>query len=55
MTSAAATTNMSVSNNLAIQIEQLRKEAEDAKKALNYELAFVLIDQADSLEKQLNE
>ena len=47
MTSAAATTK-----NLSEQIEQLRREAEEAKKVLNYELAFVLIDQADSLEKQ---
>jgi ribosomal protein L18E len=48
MTSTAATTNV----NLSEQIEQLRKEAEEAKKAFNYELAFVLIDQADSLEKR---
>ena len=37
---------------LSVQIEQLRREADEAKKALNYELAFVLIDKADTLERQ---
>ena len=47
MTSTGATTI-----NLSEQIKNLRKEAETAKKAFNYELAFMLIDQADSLERQ---
>ena len=47
MTSAAAT------KSLSMQIEQLRKEAEEAKKELNFEMAFVLFDQADSLERPL--
>ena len=51
MTSAAATTQTTSS----VQIETLKKEAEEAKKQLNYELAFVLMDQADSLEKQEQE
>lgn len=50
MTSAAAT-----KISLSVQIEQLRKEVEVAKKELNYELAFVLIDQADALENQIPE
>ena len=48
MLSAAATLKTS----LSVQIDQLRKEAEEAKKQFNYELAFVLIDQADALETQ---
>jgi hypothetical protein len=50
LSSAAA-----IKTSLSVQIEQLRKEAEVAKKELNYELAFVLIDQADALENQIPE
>jgi hypothetical protein len=41
---------------LSQKIEQLKKEAEEAKKGplFNYELAFVLLDQAELLEKQLH-
>jgi excinuclease UvrABC helicase subunit UvrB len=48
MTSAATS-----KESLSQQIEQLRKEAEEAKKALNYEFAFVLLDQVEVLEHQL--
>ena len=50
MLSSAATLKTS----LSVQIDQLRKEAEEAKKQLNYELAFVLNDQAEALEVQLD-
>jgi hypothetical protein len=49
MTSTAAITQTT----LSVQIETLRKEAEEAKKKLNYELYFMLIDEAESLENQL--
>jgi hypothetical protein len=50
MTSAATS-----KESLSQQIEQLRKEAEEAKKGpiFNYELAFVLLDQAETLERKL--
>ena len=50
MLSATATTTK---DRLYQQIEECRKDAEEAKKLLNYELAFVLIEQADILESQL--
>ena len=40
---------------LTAMIEQYRTEAEEAKKAQNYEFAFMLIDQADTLERQLED
>jgi hypothetical protein len=36
---------------LTEQIEQYRKEAEEAKKELNFEFAFLLMDQADKMEQ----
>ena len=53
LSSAAA-----IKTSLSVQIEQLRKEAEEAKSEkgqFNYELAFVLLDQADALENQIPE
>lgn len=35
------------------QIEGYRKEAIEARKTQNYEFAFLLLDKADSLERQL--
>ncbi len=40
---------------LSKMIEQYRKDAEEAKKELNFEFAFLLIDQADTLERQLED
>ena len=40
---------------LASMIEEYRNEAEQAKKALNFEFAFMLMDQADTLERQLED
>jgi hypothetical protein len=48
------TITMAPKTQLTQQIEQFRKEAEEAKNALNFELAFVLADQADMLEQQLS-
>lgn len=51
MTSAAAITT--TYQKVKEQIEQYRKDAEIAKKELNYEFAFLLMDQADTLEREL--
>ena len=51
------TSTATLKESLSQRIEQLRKEAEEAKKGplFNYELAFVLLDQADLLERQLED
>jgi len=51
MTSAAITTYQR--EVVKEQIDQYRKDAEKAKKELNYEFAFLLMDQTDTLEREL--
>jgi hypothetical protein len=51
MTSAAAITTQQL---LTDQIAAYLKEADEAKKALDFELAFLLVDQADTLQVLLD-
>lgn len=47
-----STSSTTTQESLTERIEALRTEAEQAKKAQNFEFAFLLFDQADALEEQ---
>jgi hypothetical protein len=46
-------TPSAVAITLLTKIEELRKAAEEAKASLDFELAFILIDQADALQQEM--